>query len=1020
MEDIMRRLIAFFVVVAGLLLFSQAIHAQGGSEFEHYRAGLQSERRSSRSDTLAGDVVLGETGLAFRYVTEYGVSETAYIEDGSHLYDPNSVTIDNAGNIWISEWHGRRTAKFDKNGQFLFSLGKAGFQGGNREILGAASDTQIDKYGNIWVSQPERHTIVKFNSAGEYQSELGHEMGHDNEHFYLPRGLAFDTHGNLYVCDELNHRIQIFGNDGSYLTTLGESGVPGDDNGHFKYPVNPYIADSKLYVADGGNHRIQVFDISNPHAISYLFTLGVTGAPGSDNMHFNGPTGIAVGNGRIFVADMYNNRIQIFDATSHNYLATIGAGVEGSNPGEFKHPFDVDVDADGNIYVSEYAQHRVQKFDANYQYVSMIGVTNVPYVVRPGYYNTPAGLALTPDGGLIVVEKTGQRIIKLNPDGTEAWTFGVAGVFGNDAQHFDDPKGVAVGADGRIFVTEIWNDRIHIVNPDGTHGGFWGKPGNGDYELNGPHDIAFDNAGRVYIADTYNHRVQIYDRYFRYITTLGVTGESGNDNAHFNAPRSVAVDSAGTIYVGDSDNDRVQIFDKHFVYQRTIGGHGCTDSFEGFCGTYGLTVDGQNRLYVADTWNNRVQVFDQHGAYLTTISGKWGGGLGEARAVYDVAVSPDNTVFFTDTENHRIYKYALGVPGWTQINLNGFGKRENWAAWALGKYNGVLYAGTANHHTGAEVYRYVNDQWEKVADHGFGDDTNKAIDRFTEFKGRLYASTWNEGNGAQIWRSPTGDSGSWTKSSGGFSDGANMEVMSLTTFNGYLYAGTWVYDLDTHGAEIWRSATGDSDSWEKVLMDSTIGHSNTEAILTMTVFKDALFAATVNKATGGEIWRSTDGAHWQQVNADGFGNGNNVKIVSLEVFSNRLYAGTLNNETGGEIWRTEDGSHWTRVMKHGFGKVANKDIASLIVFDEQLYAIIGNFQTGPEIWRSSTGDPNSWEKLIDKGFGGGKAATVNWDNTAIVLDDQLYIAAFAGWGNGGGRIWQRLPRQLFLPMAIRR
>ena len=69
-----------------------------------------------------------------------------------------------------------------------------------------------------------------------------------------------------------------------------------------------------IYVADTGNHRIQVYDSSGV----WVRTIGATGKRGYDNLHFNGPVGVHIGNdGKIYIADSDNNRVvKISDVSS--------------------------------------------------------------------------------------------------------------------------------------------------------------------------------------------------------------------------------------------------------------------------------------------------------------------------------------------------------------------------------------------------------------------------------------------------------------------------------------------------------------------------------------------------------------------------------------------------------------------------------------------------------------------------------------------------------------------------------
>ena len=80
--------------------------------------------------------------------------------------------------------------------------------------------------------------------------------------------------------------------------------------------------------------------------------------------------------------------------------------------------------------------------------------------------------------------------------------------------------------------------------------------------------------------------------------------------------------------------------------------------------------------YVGDGWANRVHVYDPAGAYLTSFAVGWGARTGQTERVQGLAVGPDGAVYVADSwDNHRITVFAPGVPGWKQVNINGFGDR---------------------------------------------------------------------------------------------------------------------------------------------------------------------------------------------------------------------------------------------------------------------------------------------------------------------------------------------------------
>jgi len=320
---------------------------------------------------------------------------------------------------------------------------------------------------------------------------------------------------------------------------------------------------------------------------------------------------------------------------------------------------------------------------------------------------------------------------------------------------------------------------------------------------------------------------------------------------------------------------------------------------------------------------------------------------------------------------------------------------------------------------------------------GFGVYYNVGIDHLVEFNGKLYAGVWNStpnppytDTGGEIWRSSDGTS--WEPVvQGGFGDRYNGEVMRLAVFNNQIYAATWSY-TSTHGAEIWRSSTGNAGDWTRVITNG-LGDATNQAVLTMEVFNGALYAGTYSwdentqRPTGCEVWRTTDGSNWTSVVTAGLGTSNCGTVSSLAAFGDYLYAGTgiwyarSDPPVGGEIWRCEavsgcdEASDWQRIVVNGFGKPENYRISALHVFNGRLYAVANNYETGLEVWR--TADGTHWEQVGFAGFGDSNNTSTYWDNATAVFNNRLYIGT-TNWANGG-EVWLFLHERLYLPLVLR-
>jgi hypothetical protein len=408
--------------------------------------------------------------------------------------------------------------------------------------------------------------------------------------------------------------------------------------------------------------------------------------------------------------------------------------------------------------------------------------------------------------------------------------------------------------------------------------------------------------------------------------------------------------------------------------------------------------------------------------------------VGDARTVYYIGTSGGTLPFsgtafgqlFTVSVSQNfgggVYRRMGGIgstPSWKQVNIDGFGDPRNGGVFALAPFAGQLYAGTVNGDQGAQLWRTSDGAtWTSAMSGGFGQASNTAIDHLLEFNGQLYAGTAGDGeSGGEVWRS---DGLNWTRVvSQGFGDPTNGEILRLAVFSDTLYASAWSY-TSTHGAEIWRSSTGDPGDWTRVVANGFNGDANNAVAPSFESFNGHLYAGTLNTTTGGQVWRTTNGTTWAQVNANGFGTANNRAVSALAAFKGYLYAGTVGGAagvTGAEVWRCQvcDGSDWTKVVNNGFGDSATYRAPALEVLGSDLYFVVGNNTTGMEVWRTSDG--TSWEQVGFAGFGDTNNSTSYWDNSVAVFDGSLYVGTVNSVS--GGEVWLYL-HKVYLPLVMKR
>jgi sugar lactone lactonase YvrE len=272
--------------------------------------------------------------------------------------------------------------------------------------------------------------------------------------FNFPKGLGIDSEGNIYVADSQNHRIQKFGSDGRFLTAWGS---PGEAPGQFNEPWGIAVDDEdNVYVADTWNHRIQKFT-SEGEFITYWGAFQDTGGQLLEPLGtFYGPRDIAIdGEGNLYVVDTGNKRVQKLDPEG-NPLGQWGGG--GPEPGQFLEPVGIAIDEEDNIYVADTWNQRIQKFDEDLQPLAQwsveawmgTSVANKPY------------LAVDAKGHVYITDPEGYRVLVFDGEGK---LLAIFGKYGTDSASFDLPTGVALDNEGNVYVTDSNNHRVMKFAP---------------------------------------------------------------------------------------------------------------------------------------------------------------------------------------------------------------------------------------------------------------------------------------------------------------------------------------------------------------------------------------------------------------------------------------------------------------------------------------------------------------------------------------------------------------------------
>ena len=332
---------------------------------------------------------------------------------------------------------------------------------------------------------------------------------------------GFQQHGDDPICLDGLFSHEPFCENTLEIPTLdfrigknGGSGLPGSESGEFNRPYDIALDDSsKIFVSDLENNRIQIFNNDG----SYISQLNIVG-DGTINLHR--PKGIAIDSiNNLYIADSLHHRIVKCDTTGVcNVFA--GTGVPGFDDGpnpSFNSPAGITIDGSNNIYIADSGNHTIRKCNTSGVCVTVAGnpgmgnhFDGVGSIAR---FDNPRGITMLDNGTFLIADVGNDAIRKLNPETNEVTTF-----LGTGSQRqsngdglnalLSQPSRVTSDEDGRIYVSDTNNSRIAIYRPDAT---FITEFGNN--ELGGllkPKGIVHTR-DKLYIVDRDLHRVQVFN-----------------------------------------------------------------------------------------------------------------------------------------------------------------------------------------------------------------------------------------------------------------------------------------------------------------------------------------------------------------------------------------------------------------------------------------------------------------------------------------------------------------------------
>ncbi len=570
-------------------------------------------RRIRRVDAATGIITtIAGNGSPF-YGGDGGLATSA------GMYWPEGIAIDNAGNILFSSDH--RIRKIDAASGIITTIAGNGNRyfcgdGGpaTSACLGDPDGLTLDTAGNIYVAAQRDRRVRRIDAqtgiittvAGNGSGGTGGDGGLAiDSQLHTPKSVAFDSAGNLYISDAIHVIRRVDAITGIISTVAGNGswGYTGDggpaSSAQFLWPFDIAIDSAdNILIADFGNNRIRLID-NLTNTINTVAGNGdqhfTSDGVAAINAEFYGVSDIAIdSSGNLYLAQ--GARIKRVDAITGilttvagngSYLLGDGGPAIDAGLGGW---LSIAVDNAGNLFITDIDYGRVRRVDA----ASGI-ITTVAGNSDFGFYGDggpatdsalfmPVETAIDDAGNLFIVDSQNFRIRRV-----DAMTGIITTVAGNgDYMHSGDggfatdagipqPMGIALDPVGNLYIDQ--GDRIRRVDAATqiittiAGNGFYGFSGDG-----GPATLAsitssgitLDGTDRLIIADRNSHRIRQVDLVSGIITTIagsgtpdysggGYSGDGGSPlNARLRLPIQPVIDNNGSILFVDAGNERIR------------------------------------------------------------------------------------------------------------------------------------------------------------------------------------------------------------------------------------------------------------------------------------------------------------------------------------------------------------------------------------------------------------------------------------------------------------------------------
>jgi sugar lactone lactonase YvrE len=388
--------------------------------------------------------------------TVAGNGEPGYAGDGgparaASLNEPKGLCVDQAGNLYIADSENHVVRRVDRATGVITTV--AGICPGGivrsapaQPVAEGPTAEDEDPFADASTDATKAYSqvtdvsgTVRYVTGGRLTVEQDAGDGGPalQAKLNFPSAVAVDRWGNLYIADTMNHRVRRVEATSGVITTVagtGQARFSGDGgpavHAALNEPTGLAVSDEALYIADQSNNRVRRVQF----ATGVIMTVAGDGTAAysgdgvaAHQASLSGPSGVALaGDGRLYVADTFNSRIRTVDARTEQIATEAGdggmyryQGPDESSSRSLSRPTAIAIGQDGKVYMTDSDSHLIRMWDPRLKTVTRL-----------------AGTGVAQFGG----------------DGGEAL-----------AGSLNYPFGVAVDATGTIYIADTFNHRIRAL-----------------------------------------------------------------------------------------------------------------------------------------------------------------------------------------------------------------------------------------------------------------------------------------------------------------------------------------------------------------------------------------------------------------------------------------------------------------------------------------------------------------------------------------------------------------------------